>query len=193
MPPLRHTDLNGDIQMINTTNYGKQFEEDFVSSLPSYCYAHRLKDSAQSYNNSGSTRFAWDNECDFFVWDAFHRIFCAFECKSTKYKSMSVQLDKKDESSKMVKLHQIKSLEKISKYDGTISGLILNFHDENNDNQRTYFIEVNNFINMMKLVGKKSFNELDLLTVGNAKKILGNKKRTRWSWSLDEFFKSYNN
>ena len=40
---------------------------------------------------------------------------------------------------------------------------------------------------------KKSFNELDLLTVGNAKKILGNKKRTRWSWSLDEFFKSYNN
>ena len=103
------------------------------------------------------------------------------------------KLDKKDKSSKMVKLHQIKSLEKISKYDGTISGLILNFHDENNDNQRTYFIEVNNFINMMKLVGKKSFNELDLLTVGNAKKILGNKKRTRWSWSLDEFFKSYNN
>ena len=105
---------------------------------------------------------------------------------------MSVQSDKNDKN-KMVKLHQIESLEKISKYDGTISGLILNFRDEDNDNQRTYFIEINSFINMMKLIDKKSFNEIDLLTVGKAKKIQGKKKRTRWYWDLDELFESYNN
>ena len=106
---------------------------------------------------------------------------------------MSVQLDKEDKSSKMIKLHQIESLEKISKYGGTISGFMLNFHDENNDNQRTYFIDIRNFNEMVKQINKKSFNELDLLTIGKAIKIQGFKKRTRWGWNLDEFFKSYNN
>lgn len=175
-----------------TINYGKRFEEDFSSSIPDYCYVHRLKDSAQSYNDSEDISFSWDNECDFFIWDSNAHIFYAIECKSTKYKSMSVQSDK-NEKGKMVKLHQIESLEKISKYDGTISGLILNFRDEDNDNQRTYFIEINSFINMMKLIDKKSFNEIDLLTVGKAKKIQGSKKRTRWSWNFSEFFESYNN
>lgn len=174
-------------------NYGKRFEEDFASSAPEYCYVHRLRDSAQSYNDSEETSFSWDNECDFFIWNSNARMFYAIECKSTKYKSMSVQSDKKDKSSKMVKLHQIESLEKISKYDGTLSGLILNFHDENNDNQRTYFIDINSFISMMKQIDKKSFNEIDLLTVGKAIKIQGNKKRTRWYWNLDEFFEIYNN
>lgn len=174
-------------------NYGKRFEEDFASSAPDYCYVHRLKDSAQSYNDSEETSFSWDNECDFFIWNSKSRTFCAIECKSTKYKSMSVQLDKEDKSSKMIKLHQIESLEKISKYDGTMSGFVFNFHDENNDNQRTYFIEVNHFISMMKLIDKKSFNEIDLLTVGGATKIQGFKKRTRWYWHLEEFFNSYNN
>lgn len=174
-------------------NYGKRFEEDFASSVPEYCYVHRLKDSAQSYNDSEETSFSWDNECDFFIWNSNARMFYAIECKSTKYKSMSVQLDKKDRSSKMVKLHQIESLKNISNYEGTVSGLMLNFHDENNDNQRTYFIDVNNFTNMMKQINKKSFNELDLLTIGKAIKFQGNKKRTRWHWSLDEFFEIYNN
>ena len=174
-------------------NYGKRFEEDFSSSFPSYCYIHRLRDSAQSYNNNKQTSFTWDNECDFFVWNSNAYIFCAFECKSTKYKSMSVQLDKKDKSSKMIKLHQIESLEKISNYNRTISGMILNFHDENNTNQRTYFIDIKNFNNMMKQINKKSFNELDLLTIGKAVKIQGEKKRTRYRWNLDEFFEIYNN
>ena len=174
-------------------SYGKHFEEDFVSSVPEYCYVHRLRDSAQSYNDSEGTSFSWDNECDFFIWNGNTRLFYAIECKSTKGKSMSVQLDKKDKSKKMVKLHQIESLEKISRYNGTISGLILNFHDDNNDNQRTYFIDINYFINMMKHIDKKSFNEIDLLTIGKAIKIQGFKKRTRWGWNLNEFFESSNN
>ena len=141
-------------------NSGKQFEKDFASSIPSYCYVHRLRDSAQSYNSSKDTKFAWDNECDFFIWDSNMHIFYAIECKSTKYKSMSVQLDKEDKSSKMIKLHQIESLTKISKYDGAVAGFCLNFRDEKNDTERLYFLDIIDFNKMMNDIGKASFNEI---------------------------------
>lgn len=173
-------------------NSGKQFEKDFSSSIPSYCYVHRLRDSAQSYNKSKQTSFTWDNECDFFIWDSNKHIFYAAECKTTKYKSMSVQLDKEDESSKMVKLHQIESLTKISKYNGAIAGLFLNFRDEKNDTQRLYFMNIIDFNEMMKKINKVSFNEMDVL-LHNGIKISGNKKRIHFNWNLDEFFESYNN
>ena len=182
--------------MTKTTNAGKQFEKDFSSSLPSYCYVHRLRDSAQSYNNSESTRFAWDNECDFFIWDSNAHIFYAIECKSTKYKSMSVQLSKEDKSSKMIKLHQIESLSKISKYDGATAGFCLNFRDEKNNTERLYFMNIIDFNKMMTDIGKASFNEIDII-LHNGLKILGNKKRIHFNWDIDSFLKSqsklYNN
>ena len=181
--------LNGGMQMTKTTNSGKQFEKDFSSSLPSYCYVHRLRDSAQSYNNSNSTRFAWDNECDFFIWDSNARIFYAIECKSTKYKSMSVQLDKEDKTSKMIKIHQVDSLTDISKYNGVIAGFCLNFRDEKNNTERLYFMNIIDFNQMMKNIGKASFNEIDIV-LHNGIKILGNKKRIHFNWNLDEFLES---
>lgn len=182
-------DTYGGMQMTRTMNSGKQFEKDFSSSFPSYCYVHRLKDSAQSYNNSKSTRFAWDNECDFFIWDSNAHIFYAIECKSTKYKSISVQLDKEDKSNKMIKFHQIQSLTKISEYDGAIAGFCLNFRDEKNDTERLYFMNIVNFNKMMKSIGKASFNEIDIV-LHNGIKILGNKKRIHFNWDLDTFLKS---
>lgn len=175
--------------MTKTMNSGKQFEKDFFQSIPPYCYVHRLRDSAQSYNNSQSTKFAWNNECDFFIWDSNARLFYAIECKSTKYKSMSVQLDKEDKSSKMIKLHQIESLAKISKYDGAIAGFCLNFRDEKNDTERLYFMNIINFNEMMKDIGKASFNEIDIV-LHNGIKILGNKKRIHFNWDIDNFLKS---
>lgn len=171
---------------------GKQFESDFSSSVPSYCYIHRLRDSAQSYNNSKNTRFAWDNECDFFIWDSKHRFFYAVECKSTKYKSMSVQLSEDDNSNKMVKYHQIESLTKISNYDGAIAGLFLNFRDEKNSLERTYFMNIIDFNNMMKNINKTSFNEMDIL-LNHGVKINGKRKRIYFKWDLDEFFESRHN
>ena len=188
--------IYGGMSMTKTMSSGKQFEKDFASSLPSYCYVHRLRDSAQSYNNSNSTKFAWNNECDFFIWDSNTHIFYAIECKSTKYKSMSIQLNREDKSSKMIKLHQIESLTKISEYDGAIAGFCLNFRDEKNDTERLYFINIIDFNKMMKDIGKASFNEIDIV-LHNGVKISGNKKRIRFNWDIDEFFKSqsklYNN
>lgn len=170
-------------------NVGKQFEKDFSSSIPSYCYLHRLRDSAQSYNNSKNTKFAWDNECDFFIWDSNNHIFYAVECKSTKYKSMSIQLNKEDKSNKMIKYHQIESLTKISEFDGAKAGFFLNFRDEKNDTERTYFMNIVDFNNMMKKTDKVSFNEIDII-LNHGIKISGKKKRVHFGWDLDEFFKS---
>lgn len=172
-------------------NSGKQFEKDFASSLPSYCYVHRLRDSAQSYNQNKQTSFTWDNECDFFIWDSNRRMFYAIECKSTKYKSLSVQLDKDDKSSKMIKLHQIESLTKISKYDSAIAGFCINFRDEKNDTERLYFINIIDFNKMMNEINKSSFNEMDIILYKGIK-ISGTKKRVHFSWNLDDFLKSYN-
>lgn len=182
--------------MAKTMSSGKQFEKDFLSSIPSYCYVHRLRDSAQSYNQSKQTSFTWDNECDFFIWDGNARLFYAIECKSTKYKSMSVQLKKEDKSSKMIKFHQIESLTKISKYNGTIAGFCLNFRDEKNDTERLYFMNIIDFNKMMKNVRKASFNEIDILLY-NGIKISGNKKRIHFNWDIGDFLNTqsqlYNN
>lgn len=168
-------------------NFGKQFESDFSSSVPSYCFVHRLRDSAQSYNNNKDTSFTWDNECDFFIWDSSTHLFYAIECKSTKYKSISVQIDKDDKSSKMVKYHQIESLTNMSKYDGLIAGFLFNFRDEKNNCQRTYFQNVTDFNRMMKEINKVSLNEIDLVLY-NSVKINGEKKRVNYRWNIDEFF-----
>lgn len=167
-------------------NVGKQFEKDFRDSIPSYCYAHRLRDSAQSYDNSENTSFSWDNECDFFIWDSNQHLFYAIECKTTKGKSMSVQMNKDDKSKKMIKYNQIESLTKISKFDGAIAGFFLNFRDEKNNMERTYFLSITDFNRMMKEINKVSFNELDIVLYHGVK-ISGVKKRVHYRWNIDEF------
>lgn len=172
-------------------NSGKQFELDFSSSIPSYCFIHRLKDTAQSYNNSKQTRFAWNNPCDFFVYNGISGQLFAIECKSTKYKSISFQVDKSDDSSKMIKFHQIESLTDMSKYNGVVAGLLLNFRNDDNNEQRTYFIGIENFNNMKEKINKTSCNEMDLLLYG-AMRISGEKKRVHYRWNIDEFLKNMN-
>lgn len=172
--------------MNKSQSVGKQFEKDLSSSIPSYCFVHRLRDSAQSYNNSKNTSFSWDNECDFFIWDSNKHLFYAIECKSTKYKSMSIQIDKDDKSSKMIKHHQIESLTKISEYDGTIAGFFLNFRDEKNNMERTYFQSIIDFNRMIKEINKSSINELDIILYHGIK-ISGIKKRVHYRWNIEEF------
>lgn len=181
-----HMDIYGGMQMMNS---GKRFEDDFVKSVPQYCFVHRLRDSAQSYNNSKHTSFSWNNECDFFIFDSNTHLFYAIECKSTKFKSMNFQIDEYDKSSKNIKYHQIKSLTNMSKYDGIMAGFLLNFRDEENDVQRTYYQSITDFDRMVKEINKFSFNEMDLILY-NAKKIQGIRKRTRYKWDIDSLLKN---
>lgn len=162
-------------------NPGKRFESDVFSSVTSDMFVHRLKDSAQAYNNSKQTSFTWNNECDFFIYKK--PCLFAIECKSTKYKSMSVQIDKEDDGSKMIKYHQINSLMKMSGYDGVFAGFLFNFRDEKNNCERTYWQEINDFCNMIQQLNKKSFNELDII-MHKAIKLQGEIKRTHYKWDI---------
>ena len=171
-------------------NAGKIFEEDFSKSAPDYCFVHRLNDTAQSYNNSNETKFAWNNKCDFFIFDTNKRLFWTLELKSTKYLSFSCQLSEEEDDNKMIKFHQIKSLREMSKYNNILSGFILNFRNEDIGEQETYFLHIKDFDRMMSDIGKKSFNKKDILKY-NAVKIDGRKKRVRFSWNIDNFLCSY--
>lgn len=175
--------------MAKYINEGKRFEEDFKNSAPDYLWIHRLRDSAQSFNKNKDTNFAWDNECDFFAFDDNARILYCLELKSTKYKSISYQMDENDNSSRMIKWHQIESLTKFSKFKNIKSGLILNFRDEKNDMQRTYFMDIRDFNKVKDSNDKHSINEIDIVLNGGVK-ISGSKKRVRYRWELDSFLKT---
>lgn len=165
-------------------NPGKVFEEDFKKSINPKHLAHRLRDSAQSFKRSKDTSFAWDNECDFFIHDVDNRILWCVECKSTKYKSMSIQIDENDNKNSMIKRHQIDSLTDFATHMYTIPCFIMNFRDEDTNNQRTYYMHIDDFNKFLMSTTKKSINEIDIIMNGGIK-IDGNKKRIRYSWDID--------
>ena len=53
--------------------------------------------------------------------------------------------------------------------------------------QRTYCAPINNFVDMMEKLEKKSFNEIDLINNG-VLKVFGEIKRTRYRWGLNSIF-----
>ncbi len=168
-------------------NTGKIFEDDFKNSVPDYCLLHRLKDTAQAYNNSKATQFTWNNPCDFFMFDTVKCIFYCFELKSTQGKSMSFEdIETENPKKRMIHKHQILSLLEFSKYNNVFSGFIFNFRDQKNTMQRAYCQDIKSFMNMCKTIGKHSFNEMDLILNG-AVKINGNKKRVHYTWNIDKF------
>lgn len=171
-------------------NSGKQFEDNFKKSAPDYCFCHRLKDSAQSFIDSGLSDFSWQNPCDFYLFDTKNRIFYALELKSSKQKYISFEnIEEQKPKPKMIRKNQILSLIKIGEYNNTISGFFFNFRDEKNDMERTYFQSINKFMDMYRNIGKYSFNEIDLLLYGGIK-INGEKLRKNYRWDLDEFLES---
>lgn len=96
----------------------------------------------------------------------------------------------KKKSTKLIKWHQIKSLMNYSEFDNIVPCFILNFRNEDSKIQRTYFIHIKDFMKMIATVGKKSFDEVDLIQNG-AIKIQGKLKRTRYTWDLDGFLSKY--
>lgn len=92
------------------------------------------------------------------------------ECKSTKGTSIPLT---------MVRDNQIKGLQEASKHK-LVAGFIVNFRNDNND---TFFIDIDNFINMIDTIGKKSFNVKDLIN-NNATRIQCEKKRTRYRYNI---------
>lgn len=174
-------------------NPGKKFEEAFVKSIPNYCWHHRLHDPPQSFDRVNGLRFSWKNPCDFVVFDNKNRFLLALELKSTKSKSISfedINFEGK-QPSRMIHKHQIIALRDYCiNYSALIGGFLFNFRTEEIGSERTYFQSATDFIRMSNNLGKKSFNEIDLINSGNYIKVNGNKKRVNYIWDIDELLNS---
>ena len=94
------------------------------------------------------------------------------ECKSTKGTSVPLS---------MIRNNQIEGLQEASKHN-LVAGILVNFRNENND---TFFILIDEFIDMMNSINKKSFNIKDLEVIG-ATRVESTKKRTRYTYNIEK-------
>lgn len=173
--------------MVIYMNVGKVFEQQFKKSVPDYCALIRLRDEAQSFVKSEYSKYSHKNPFDFIMFDSMNRLFYCLELKSTKQKYIGYeQLNSMEKQSKMIKKHQIEGLLKYSKFNNTVCGFLLNFRDEKNDMERTYFLHINNFMDIYNNTKKRSLNEVDILMHGGIK-IFGSKKRIHYTWDIDKF------
>lgn len=165
-------------------NPGKVFENGWKSSVPKDVMFVRIPDQPQVFQKTAKFSLKPPFDCFMFYKST---LFC-LELKTTKSKSFSVELTDKDKG--MIHYHQIENLRKYSKFDGVVSGLILNFRVEDKGTEITYFISIENFDKMMADVKKKSFNAIDLINNG-AIKIESAKKRTLFSYGVKEFIERF--
>lgn len=81
----------------------------------------------------------------------------------------------------MIRDNQVKGLQEASNHN-LIAGLFVNFRNENND---TFFVPIDKFVNMINSINKKSFNVKDLESIG-ATYIKSEKKRTRYKYNIQD-------
>lgn len=81
----------------------------------------------------------------------------------------------------MIRQNQIDGLLAASKHN-LVAGLLVNFRNNDND---TFFILIDEFVEMMDSIQKKSFNVLDLQTYGITK-VNSTKKRTRYIYDISK-------
>ena len=157
---------------MKSQNEGKLFENAIKNSVPNTCWIYRLRDNASSFSGGTNTRFASTNICDYIAFDDITRTLFLWELKSTKGTSIPLN---------MIRQNQIDGLLEASKHN-LVAGFILNFRNENND---TFFITIDEFIDLTKSINKKSFNVKDLESIG-AIHIESTKKRTRYTYNMSD-------
>lgn len=157
-------------------NPGKRFEEDFKSSIDSNeNWVYRLRDNAASFSGGTNTRFASTNICDFLIFNNTYRTLYLAELKSTKGSSIPYT---------MIKDNQIKGLSEAGKHQ-VVPCFFFNFREKNNS---TYFMLINDFLNMKNNLDKKSFNPQDLEKYG-ATIVSCEIKRTRYRYDIEKLIK----
>lgn len=147
---------------------------------------HRLPDPPQSFNKTNSLRFSWKNPCDNFLFDSNTRTFYTLELKSSKSKSFSFEKEKNTCKSANIHYHQIEALSIFAEFTYVVSGFIFNFRYEDRAIETTYFQNISDFNIMIDALGKKSFNESDLLKY-NPVLIEQTKMRTNYKYNVGKF------
>lgn len=103
------------------------------------------------------------------------------ELKSVGTKSISFEKEKIDKG--VIHKHQIDNLDKFSSFENVISGFIFDFRLS----ESTYFCSINDFIQMINNLNKKSFNENDLFEWCKPIKIEKKKLKVNYRYDIDNF------
>ena len=108
-------------------------------------------------------------------------IFYTLELKSVGTKSISFEREKTDKG--IIHKHQIDNLLKYSTYKNVVSGLLLDFRLS----EKTYFCMIEEFVEMIQNLAKKSFNESDLFEWCNPIEIDKKKLKINWKYNVQQF------
>lgn len=111
------------------------------------------------------------------------KVLYTLELKSVGTTSISFERTKEDKG--VIHKHQIDNLLKFSTYENVVSGLVLDFRLSN----KTYFCMIEEFINMINILDKKSFNEKDLFEYCNPIIIDKKKMKVNYRYNIPLFFK----
>lgn len=103
------------------------------------------------------------------------------ELKSVGIASISFERSKDDKG--VIHKHQIDKLLEFSKYKNIISGFLLDFRLS----EKTYFCMIEEFIEMINHLDKKSFNEKDLFEWCNPIEIKKRKLKINHRYDVEEF------
>jgi len=163
-------------------NIGKVFEENWKKSIPKDVWYYRPPDSAQSFGSSSNLRFSSKSPCDCFMFNG--KMLYTLELKSVGTSSMSFERTKSDKG--IIHKHQIDKLWEFSKYKNIVSGFLLDFRLSD----KTYFCAIEEFINMINHLDKKSFNEKDLFEWCNPIEIKKKKMKVNYKYSVDVFLQN---
>ena len=114
--------------------------------------------------------------------------FYGLELKSTKHSSLTFWRedfeDKDRKQTFQIRKCQIQGLEKWSKHKG-VFGFIINYRDEQN---KTYFIDIKNFLDYTSSLSKKSINKEDILQMKPIE-IESKLIRTNYRYDVEKFLK----
>lgn len=158
---------------------GKNFEQNWKSSIPENVFCYRPPDAAQSFGTNKNLRFSAKSPCDYFMFDG--NVLYALELKSISKNSISFERDKTDIG--VIHKHQIENLLKFSSYKNVISGFLFDFRLSD----KTYFCMIEKFIYMIKMIDKKSFNESDLYKWCNPIEIEKTKLKVNYKYDINKF------
>lgn len=159
---------------------GKQFEDNVKDSCPDWLLVYRPPDAAQAFNMSSELRFSRHSPADFFFHHGESGFFYAVECKTFKG---SCSFERTEDDKGIIHLYQIESLIEFFEYENVISGFLLDFRKSGN----TYFLFIDEFVNMIDSISKKSFTEQDMLRYCSPI-IIGKKKlKVNYRYDIEQF------
>ncbi|MGG7077363.1 Holliday junction resolvase RecU [Clostridium sardiniense] len=155
-------------------NEGKRFEEDFKKSVPEKYFIYRFKDGTANFKGTKNenVRFQAHNICDFQVVTE-NKVFL-LELKS--YNGVSIPLSG-------IRKTQLEEMLKASKYKSIEPYFMFNFRPL----QKVYAVKVENVQAFIEKVERKSIPVK--WCIDNGIELEGIKKKVRFKYNLEEFFR----